>query len=250
MTLLTSIGKIFNPILDPIFEYLLKLPEFWCIFIITFLVSLVSVLIYKKLTDQKLLKEIKEELNKLKREMKSTKDTQKILALQKKSMELSVKQMKQTMKPMIATLLPILIIFAWLATHLAYYPLIPGEEFNVTIYFKDSASGNVEIMLPAAIELLDNKTKQVNNSVTWRLLPKQEGEYTVNFLYNNETYSAEVLITKKRLYKEPIKFYRDDVRKIVISNKPVRVFGLSWFWIYLILAVILNTLLRKLLKVY
>ena len=79
------IAKISNPVLDPVFKPLLKLPPFWTMFIISFLITLITVLIYKKTTNQKLMKDLKMEMKEIQKEMKEfAHDTQKVMELQKK----------------------------------------------------------------------------------------------------------------------------------------------------------------------
>ena len=59
------------------------------------------------------------------------------------------------------------------------------------------------------------------------------------------------MITSGSGYKEPIENINDGfVKTIKIGNKPLKIAGLSWFWAYFILAIVFNSLLRKLLKVY
>jgi len=80
-------------------------------FILTALVTLV----YKFVTDQKLMKEIKDEMDSLRKEMKQFKDDpERMMTIQKQVMEKNMKYMLQTLKPTLVTLIPILFIFGWL----------------------------------------------------------------------------------------------------------------------------------------
>lgn len=251
MTFAETISSIFDPIMDPVFGMLLKLPPFWGIFIITFIVTLITTLIYKKMTNQEHLKNLKEEMKDLSKQMKaSASDQAKLVELQKIQMQKSMSQLRETTKPMLITMLPILIIFGWFSGHLAYHPILPDTDFNVSLTFKKEVVGNVDIIIPAEIESINGKKQTIENNAALFILKGKEGSYNLNFLVNNQTYSKDLLITKERRYKTPTTVINKDLKIITINNEPIRVFGLSWFWAYLILAIIMNTFLRKLLKVH
>jgi len=55
-------SAIFNPILDPVFGILLKLPPFFGIFIITLIVTSITIIVYKKMTNQSDLQRILNQL--------------------------------------------------------------------------------------------------------------------------------------------------------------------------------------------
>ncbi|MDD5649975.1 MAG: EMC3/TMCO1 family protein [Candidatus Nanoarchaeia archaeon] len=250
MAITDTFNNIFGPILDPVFGILLKLPPFWGIFVITLIVTLITLFIYKKMTDQVVLKGIREDMTKLRKDMKeATNNPAKLAELQKISMEKSMIQMRETMKPMLVTMLPILIIFGWFAGHLAYYPIQPDTQFSINLTFKDNINGDVEIVIPTEIESINGKIQKIENNKAGFLLKGQEGDYNLNFIFNNNTYSKDLLISKERKYKNPDKLINLDLRTIKVSNEPVRVFGLSWFWVYLILAIVINSVLRKVLKI-
>jgi uncharacterized membrane protein (DUF106 family) len=84
------------------------------IIILSFVLSMIVTLIYKFLTNQALMKELKTEMKKMQGQMKAEKDPKKLSEIQKKSMSLNMKLMKQSFKPMLITILPFFAIFAWL----------------------------------------------------------------------------------------------------------------------------------------
>ena len=53
---------VFENLLGPIFAPLLKLPIFWAILIIALFVSLIITFVYKWMTDQHLMKTLKEDI--------------------------------------------------------------------------------------------------------------------------------------------------------------------------------------------
>jgi uncharacterized membrane protein (DUF106 family) len=85
------------------------------IILVSIIVTIFVSLINKYTTDQKRMKEIKENQKKLQEEVKKNKnDPKKMLELQKEMMTYSGEMMKHSLKPMIFTLIPLLILFNWL----------------------------------------------------------------------------------------------------------------------------------------
>lgn len=114
--------SVFNPVLGPI----MRLPEPFALLAISFLITLITTVIYKYTTDQELLKSIKLELKELKAEAKSFKeDPKKMMEINKKMMEKSMKQMTQSWKSMIITFVPVILIFGWLS---GYYKGIGNPD--------------------------------------------------------------------------------------------------------------------------
>ena len=121
---------ILDFILDPVFGPLLKLQPIWAVLIISLVVSLIIVIIYRLLTNQKEMKALKDEIKSHQKQMRELKnEPQKVLEIQKKAMQVNMKYMGKSMKPTIITFIPIILIFGWMQAHLAYAPLIPDQPF-------------------------------------------------------------------------------------------------------------------------
>lgn len=83
--------------------------------LISFLLTAAITYIYKKLTNQTILKEMREEVNKLRNKMKEVKDDkEKLMEIQKQMMEKDMALMKHSLRPTLYTFLPIILIFSWL----------------------------------------------------------------------------------------------------------------------------------------
>lgn len=104
--------------------------------IITAILTFISTLIYKYTTDQKTLKEIKEEQKLIQQEMKKYKDhPEKFMEYQKKSMELSMKVMPMVMRPAIFTIIPFILLFRWFSDFFTANPAsIPGFGHWIITY--------------------------------------------------------------------------------------------------------------------
>ena len=249
-----------DPVLNIIFGPLLKLPPFWAILIISFLISLIIVLIYKFATNQNLMKQLKDEIKTLQKQAKELKEEpEKAMAVQKKAMQTNMKYMMQSMKATLITFIPIIIIFGWLQAHFAFIPIMPDQEFSMAVDFKDGAHGNISISVPEGIELLGKSSKVVENGQVVFKMKGKSGVYDsppVEFDFNNIKYSKEVIITSGKDYIEPVKPIKSEsIKAITTSNEKqtvINLFGwkIGWLGGYIIFALVFSMLLRKLMKVY
>lgn len=97
---------------------MLQVPDPWKLMGIALFLTLVTTLIYKYTTDQKMMKALKDELKEMQKEMKNLKDNpKKAMEVQKKAMEKNFKYMMHSFKPMLITFIPLLFIFGWLRGH-------------------------------------------------------------------------------------------------------------------------------------
>ncbi len=105
--------------LDPVFGSLMDfIPTPWNLILFSLALSVAMTLAYKYITNQKMMKELKDEMKIYQKEMKELKDSpEKMLNLQKKVMEKNMKYIMESFKPTLVTMIPALIIFAWLRTH-------------------------------------------------------------------------------------------------------------------------------------
>ena len=103
--------NFFNSILGPFIET----APLTTLIIISFVITLIVTIAYKYLTNQELMKTLKEDGKKLQAEMKNNKDnTAKMLEIQKQAMEKNMKYMMHSFTPTFITFIPLLIIFTWL----------------------------------------------------------------------------------------------------------------------------------------
>jgi len=213
-----------DPVLNVIFSPLLKLPPFWGIMIISLLISLIIVLIYKFATNQNLMKQLKDEIKALQKQAKELKqEPEKAMAVQKKAMQTNMKYMMQSMKATLITFIPIIIIFGWLQMHLAFMPILPDQDFTMTVNFKEGVHGNISISVPEGITVLGEKVKKVTDSRVIFGLNGEAGVYDsppIEFDFNGVTYSKEVIITSGKDYVEPVKVIKgsEALKSIETSN--------------------------------
>ena len=247
---------MFESIINPIFAPLLKLNPLYTVIIISLVMTFLVTIAYKYLTNQELMKSLKEELKDHQKKIKEHKhDPKKAMHLQKKAMESNMKYMMHSFKPMLFTIIPIIIIFSWLNSHLAYEPIMPDEKFTTTALFADNVNGNVELVAPEEINILDEPIKKINGAVTWEL-QGNAGEYLLEYKFDDKSFSKDVLITNKREYSQVIEKTKDkELKTITIDNKKLKIlnlFGwkLGWLGTYIIISIVFSIILRKALKIY
>jgi uncharacterized membrane protein (DUF106 family) len=250
---------VFESVLNPIFSPLLRLPILWSIILISLLIAVVITFVYKWMTDQHLMKALKDDIKKFQKEMKEFKqDPKKVMEIQKRAMQTNMKYMMHSMKPTLITFIPIIIIFGWLNANLAYAPIMPDTEFTTTAIFEEGTTGMITLteITPEGVELLVNNTQEiVDSKAVWKL-KGESGEYILEYDYNEKTYNTELLITNQQAYKEPVKpIKKDNLKLIQIDNqkiKPLNLFGwkLGWLGTYIIFSIVFSMTLRKILKLH
>ena len=245
---------MFENLLNPVLNPLLILHPLWTLLILSFLISLIITLIYKAMTDQDLMKQLKAETKEFQKEMKELKDhPEKVMAVQKKAMQTNMKYMGLSMKPTLVTFIPIIIIFGWMHAHLAYEPILPGQDFTVTANFKNGV-GDVSLSVPDGLELISNPTQTiVDNKANW-LLNGGLGEYVLEYEFEGAKYNQELLIADTLLYKQPIKPVKNEkLKSLQINNEKLKVMNLfgwqvGWLGTYIIFSLIFSMSLRKMMN--
>ena len=249
--------NLLNPILNPL---LVSTGYFWTLFILSFIIALIITVIYKYTTNQSLMKDLKNELKEFQKRAKELRSKpDEAMKVQKKMMETNSKYMMHSFKPMLFTFLPIIIFFGWMTAHLAYYPILPNEEFSVTMNFDPGIKGDVILDIPENLISVNGVNQSIlANQATW-ILNGLEGEYLLNYNFNGITYSNEILITLDRTYNQPLTKVKNggikDITVNMIAVKPfnkLNLFGWKpgWLGAYIILSIIFSTIIRKLMKVY
>lgn len=259
--------------LDPILGWLLYLHPLLAIIIISFLVSITVTLAIKLFTDQSLMKDLKQELKELQKQMKTLKNNPKKMAkVNSQFMETNMKYMTQSMRPTLFTFLPIILVFGWLNAHIAYYPLMPNQPFELTAEFS-VLGGEATLDTPQNLQVMEEATKQVNKKTMRWILQGPAGDYNVQLRYNNETFEKRILITEERAYAPVEKSYTGGflffggesrgVDTIRLDNEQVQPFSQvpvlqsipwvsTWGWLgaYIVFSLVFSLTLRKALNIY
>ncbi len=251
---------VFETILDPLFWPVLKLPPVLGLLIISFAISLIVTIVYKYTTNQAIMKNLREDIKSHQKKMKELRaDPKKMMESQKKAMEANMQYMKHSLRPTLFTLIPILIIFGWLNSHYAYQPLIPGQDFNVSVTFRPGTAGTVELNIPEGFQLTSEKVQQVKEQNSWTLNTAKEGKYTLEFKQADRYYQKDVLITTQPKYEQVKTVQKDGgIDKIILGNKEIKPFGAlnvfgwmpGWLATYIISQIIFSLGLKKVFNLY
>src|SRR3989344_676147 len=143
---------VFSSFFNFIFAPLLKLPALAAIIAISFLVSLLIIVITKYATDQSLMKSLKEEIKEYQKQAKELRNEPvKSMEVQKKAMGVNTKYMMHSLRPTLITFIPIILIFGWMSSTFAYESITPNHEFSVSAFFEKNTNGNAEIIIPEEI---------------------------------------------------------------------------------------------------
>ncbi len=256
-----------------VFDWLLSVHPTILILIIGIFVSTIMVFIYKFMTDQNLMKQLRDEIQELQKEMKELRNNPTRMAeVNSRAMETNMKYMMHSMKPTLVTFIPAILLFGWLNAHVAYDPLIAGNEFSVNLDFEESIAGNVVPIIPEGMTIIDGENESDNTikDHNTRFVFKGDvpGTYTLQYNLQNETqdiiktWQNNVTITlsnSERKYTGPVFKINDDILKtITVSNERFHPFGsfhiFSWYpgWVtlYILTSLVCSLGLRKWLKIY
>ncbi len=246
--------------LDPLLNPVLQLGPLPVVIILSLVISLIVVLVYKFFTNQEEMKRIKEQQKEYQKRIRELKDSpQEMMKLQKEAMSKNMEYMKHSLKATIITILPIILIFGWMNAHLAYEPIYPGETYSITAFFREGVSGTAELLVEEGTEITSEVTQPINSEATWNLR-STEGIHFLTVKAGEQQQQKKVLITKNLEYEIPISGYEhSDIEQIRINYNKLLPLGpeLSllgwkpgWLGLYIILSIVFSLVLRKLLKVY
>ena len=117
------IGSSVHTALDPFLGALLDWNVTIGLLIITAILNWITTILHKHMTDQNLLKQLKEEQKLVNEEIKLYRDNpQKTMELSKRSMELAMKTMPITMRPVIYTTIPFILLIRWFTDYFKDHP--------------------------------------------------------------------------------------------------------------------------------
>ena len=275
-----DIAGVVNSILDFLLGWVLLLPPFIGIMVISLIISVITTIAMKTLTDQTLMKDMKNELKELRKTLKNLQDHPKKLAkTNEKFMETNAKYMSHALRPTLFTFIPLILIFGWLNSNMGYYPLAPNEPFKVSLEFEKDEAIDAIVTLTTSPDVVikDESNKTVlTERVDW-IIEATEGEHTLFFkLENKNTYSdfeKQILVSNERKYssvetnlrKGALFFSNSDngANKIIVHNEKIMYFkgipvienipwigDFGWLGAYFIFSIIFSMSLRRLFSVY
>lgn len=253
-----------------VFDFLLSLHPTILILIIGIFISTIMVFIYKYMTDQNLMKQLRDEIQELQKEMKELRNNPTRMAeVNTRAMETNMKYMMHSMKPTLVTFIPAILLFGWLNAHVAYDPLVVGNEFSVNLDFEENIAGNAIPIVSQGMNFIDGENHTIkDHNVRFVFKGDVPGTYTLQYALLNETQDTIktwqnnvtiALSNNDRKYTGPVFKINDGILKTIsISNRKFHPFGsfhiFSWYpgWVtlYILISLICSLGLRKWLKIY
>src|SRR3989344_3947495 len=130
-----------DPVLNPLMKPLLALGPLWAVVVLSFLISVIIVLVYKFFTKQDEMKRLKEQQKEFQKRMKELRSNpDEMMKVQKEAMKANMEYMKHSFKATLITMLPVILIFGWMNAHLAYEPIFPEETYSVSAQFSEGVT--------------------------------------------------------------------------------------------------------------
>jgi uncharacterized membrane protein (DUF106 family) len=255
----------FEAFFNTIFGPLLALPILFTILILSLIISVIIILITKFTTDQKLMKELKDQMKEHQKQIKEHRgNPSKALELQKRAMDANMKYMIHSLKPTLITFIPVILIFGWMSATFAYDHILPDQEFKVYATFADDISGTALLSPGEGLTIVGSNEskieagtigkKELDRMSSWTL-KGDEGTHDFSVHFNGEKVEHKVLITAEDKYSSAVKNNKGQIESVQIGYRPkklLNLFGwkLGWLGTYIIFSIAFTMLLRKFMKVY
>ena len=127
-----AFDNFFNWIFSPVTN---NFSPLWSIIILSLILTFFITLIYKLVSNQTVMKQLKQEQDVLKKEMKAVKhDAEKYMAVQKVAMQKSLEYMRHSMKPTLFYIIPLLLIFGWMSKTFKGYDDLVSWGFYIPLF--------------------------------------------------------------------------------------------------------------------
>ena len=249
-----------DPVLNPVFQPLLNSSPLLLIILVSFVISLIITVVYKLMTDQNEMKRLKEKQKDFQKQMKELRShPEEMMKVQKEAMKSNTDYMKHSLKSTLITMLPIILIFSWMAGHLSFEPIYPGETYSATATFAKGVTGYAELSVDENTDLSSEAKQEITaGEVTWRIKSK-EGEHALAVKTGETEQQKKVFITKELKYEEQVSLFgKSDIERITINYNKLKPLGSislfgwqpGWLAIYFISSIAFSLGMRKVLKVY
>ncbi len=249
------LDPLFNPVLMP----LVNLSPFWAILILSLIISLIVVLVYKFFTNQEEMKRLKEAQKEYQTKLKELRDKpEEMMKVQKEAMGKNFEYMKHSFKATLITMLPIILIFGWMNAHLNFEPIYPGETYSITALVKEGITGEIELIPDNGTEILSSLKQPAAREVTWNV-KSDAGTHFLTVKLGELQQVKKILITTELKYEDQFQLYEhSDIEQIRINYNKLKPLGTislfgwypGWLGLYIIFSIVFSIGLRKVMKVY
>lgn len=246
-----------NSLLDPVLGWVLTMPLWLGIAILSFILTLIINVVYKFATDQKEMKRLKEQIKKFQAQMKKHRENpKKVMEIQSRAWDVNKNYMIKSLRPTIYTLLPLLLIFSWMNANLALAPLDVGEQVDLLVELESPARVTLEV--PAEVSVQGGATKDtIESQVSWSLSASDPGTYGISFTTEDGSSASRDLLVgsvpdnKRVAHDDPFKASELSYEK----SKPFPGFSIfgyepGWLLTYIFFSVLFSIVTRKIMGLY
>lgn len=136
---------------------------YWSITILSLILTVFITLIYKLVSNQTVMKQLKQEQDTLKKEMKALKhDAEKYMEVQKVSIQKSLEYMRHSMKPTLFYIIPLLLIFGWMSKTFKGYDDLVSWGFYIPLFGTGLGWLGVYILTSIVFSIIVRKLMRVH----------------------------------------------------------------------------------------
>ena len=147
---------IFSPITN-------NFSPLWSIILLSLILTFFITLIYKLVSNQTAMKQLKQEQDTLKKEMKAVKhDAEKYMEVQKVAMQKSLEYMRHSMWPTAFYIVPLLLIFSWLGKTFKGYGDLVNWGFYIPLFGTGLSWLGVYILASIVFSIIVRKLMRVH----------------------------------------------------------------------------------------
>ncbi len=200
----------FNSALDRFFDLMLtpfeSLHPFWLLLIFSLIMGIIMIVIFRYTSNQKGIKETKEQIKAHLLEIRLFKDDLRVLfSAQRRFLLYNLKYMKHALKPMLFMIVPVSIVLIQLAGWFEYRPLKPGESAVVSIKLADSdmdAFSNIAIQSNGGLTVETPPLRIPDErEVDWRIRADEIGDHNLTFSILGYTFQKRVIVSNGRIVR-------------------------------------------------
>jgi hypothetical protein len=212
--------SVLNALLRGLVDFLLapfrSLPPVAGLVIVSFVVSIFMLIVFKLVSDQKRLVAVKNQITACLFEIRLfSDDLPAIFRAQGEILRHNLTYMRLSLSPKLVGLmiLPLVVLIAQLQFHYGYQGLKPGQAVLVKVQLKDAGSSGASAVAPAA-RLEAPAGLRVDTpaiwlpalrELAWQITPEREGAYELKITVGNETLTKSVDATRQVRRRSPVR---------------------------------------------
>jgi len=198
------INSALNGLFSLVFYPFRSLNPFWPLFIVSSLTGVLMLIIFRRTSNQKGIREAKDRIKAHLLEIWLFKDNPSIvLSAQKRLLFYNTKYMQHALKPMLFMFIPVAVVLVQLEGWFGYKPLDIGDSAIISVKLNKDAKN-----LPSGISLesdggLSIETPPLNmpedGEMNWRVRAKAAGEHKILLNVAGQKISKEITVSRGKL---------------------------------------------------